>query len=177
VTWFIASKPSDGGSAGARDVLGAAVKAESAGLLMYRRRNQRLELLLVHPGGPFFKNKDTGAWSLPKGEVAPDEPLLEAAQREFYEETGVTARGPFIELGSIQQTGRKVVHAFAFEGDCDPLATCSNTFSLEWPPRSGRFQDFPEVDRAEFFDSETALVKINPAQRDFILALQARLER
>ncbi len=136
----------------------------SAGLLMYRRRKDQVEVLLVHPGGPFFKNKDDGAWTIPKGEPAEDENLLAAAIREFTEETGFVSQPPFHPLEPIRQKGGKVVHAWAFVGDCDPAAIQCNTFTLEWPPRSGRLATFPEIDRAAFFDLPTARRKINPAQ-------------
>ncbi len=140
----------------------------SAGLLMYRTRNRAVEVLLVHPGGPFWKNKDEGAWSIPKGEAEPGEDLLTVAQREFQEELGLKAAGPFRELTPVKQKGGKVVHAWAFEGDCDPAAVKSNTFTIQWPPRSGRQVEFPEVDRAEFFDIESAKRKINRAQAALI---------
>jgi predicted NUDIX family NTP pyrophosphohydrolase len=140
----------------------------SAGLLMYRIRNGVLQVLLAHPGGPYFVNKDDGAWSIPKGEPDTDEDLLITAQREFEEETGVTPSGPFIPLKPIQQKGGKIVHAWAFEGDCDPAAIKSNTFTMEWPPHSGRQMAFPEIDRAEFFDLATAKKKINVGQEGLI---------
>lgn len=136
----------------------------SAGLLMYRIRNSELEILLVHPGGPFFQNKDHGAWSIPKGEIEPGEDLLSAAQREFAEETGFKASPPFIALSPITQKGGKVVHAWAFAGDCEPAQLRSNTFTLEWPPRSGRTQEFAEVDRAEWFGITEAKRKIKATQ-------------
>jgi len=137
----------------------------SAGLLMFRRRNDQLEVLLVHPGGPFFARKDDGVWTIPKGEAAADEDLLTRARIEFEEELGIPADGPAIPLGSIRQRGGKVVHAWAVEGDLpNEFVIRSNFFSIEWPPRSGRRQEFPEVDRAEFFRGELARVKINPAQ-------------
>lgn len=136
----------------------------SAGLLMFRVRGERLELLLVHPGGPFFRNKDEGAWSIPKGELAAGEDPLAAARREFTEETGFVAQGPFIELSPVRLKSGKTVLAWACEGDCDPAQIRSNTFTIEWPPRSGRKAEFPEVDRADFFDVETAKRKLNPAQ-------------
>jgi predicted NUDIX family NTP pyrophosphohydrolase len=140
----------------------------SAGLLMYRRRSGAIEVLLVHPGGPFFKNKDAGAWSIPKGELAPDEEPLACAKREFEEELGIAPVGNFVPLTPVRQKGGKVVRAWAFEGDCDPSAARSNTFTIEWPPRSGRMQAFPEIDRADFFDVETAKTKINVAQAALI---------
>lgn len=136
----------------------------SAGLLMYRRCDGKLQILLAHPGGPFFKNKDDGAWSIPKGEIGTDEDVLEAAKREFQEETGIKAEGPFVALTAVKQKAGKIVHAWAFEGDCDPSKIVSNTFTIEWPPRSGKQTEFPEIDRAEFFDVSTAKRKINAAQ-------------
>jgi predicted NUDIX family NTP pyrophosphohydrolase len=135
----------------------------SAGILLFRR-SPGLEVLLVHPGGPFFKNKDGGAWTLPKGEVQTGEELLATAVREFEEELGQRPPGPFTPLGSIKQKGGKTVHAFACESDLDTAAIRSNTFSLEWPPRSGKQVEFPEIDRAAWFDLDTARRKINPAQ-------------
>src|SRR5471030_2159819 len=108
----------------------------SAGLLMYRFRSGSLQVLLAHPGGPFFKNKDDGAWTVPKGEVEEGEDLLATAKREFAEETGIAPNGPFIELTPIRQKGGKIVHAWGFEGDCDPKAVVSNLFKMEWPPKS-----------------------------------------
>ncbi len=123
----------------------------------------------MHPGGPFFQRKDGGAWSIPKGEAAPDEDLLTRAQIEFAEELGLPASGPFVALGSIQQKGGKRVHAWACEGDLPVGFTLqSNTFEMEWPPRSGKRQSFPEVNRAEFFPEEIAREKINPAQIPFL---------
>jgi predicted NUDIX family NTP pyrophosphohydrolase len=136
----------------------------SAGLLMYRRCHNRLEVLLVHPGGPFFRNKDAGAWTIPKGEPNEGEDLLAVAIREFQEETGLTPQPPYLPLDPIRQKAGKLVHAWAFEGNCDPAAIVSNTFTIPWPPRSGKFRTFPEVDQAEFFDLEAARLKINPAQ-------------
>ncbi len=136
----------------------------SAGLLMYRIADGELEVLLAHPGGPFFRNKDEGAWSIPKGEPDPEEDLLAAARREFAEETGVTPAGPFQALSPVKQKGGKVVHAWAFLGDCDPVGLVSNTFPMEWPPKSGRQMEFPEIDKTEFFPLEIAKRKINPAQ-------------
>src|SRR3984893_3712721 len=136
----------------------------SAGLLMYRIHDGELQMLLAHPGGPFFKNKDDRAWSIPKGEIEPGEDLLEAAQREFKEETGVNPTGPFTALTPVKQKGGKIVHAWAFEGDCDPSATVSNTFTMEWPARSGRQMEFPEIDRADFFDVAAAKRKIKAGQ-------------
>lgn len=119
----------------------------SAGLLMYRRRESGIEVFLVHPGGPFWAKKDRGAWTLPKGEYEADENPLEAARREFQEETGFLASGDFIELGFVQQKSGKIVIAWAFKGDCDPAKLVSNTCEIEWPPRSGRRMEIPEIDR------------------------------
>lgn len=131
---------------------------------MYRRRGGALEVFLVHPGGPFWAKKDAGAWSIPKGEIDPSEEPLAAARREFAEETGFTAEGAFLPLASITQAAGKVVQAWAFEGDADPAALQSNSFSIEWPPRSGQQKSFPEVDRAAWFPLDLARQKINPAQ-------------
>ena len=147
----------------------------SAGLLMYRIDDGNLQVLLAHPGGPFFQNKDEGAWSIPKGEIEPDEEHLEAAQREFEEETGVVPTGPFAALKTVKQKGGKIVHAWAFEGDCDPTSIVSNTFTTEWPPKSGRQMECPEIDRAEFFDLKTARRKINAAQVSLIDELEELL--
>jgi predicted NUDIX family NTP pyrophosphohydrolase len=144
----------------------------SAGLLMYRRREEILEVFLVHPGGPFWAKKDLDAWSLPKGEFAPEEDALAAARREFAEETGFPAAGKFIPLTSIKQPSGKLIQAWAFEGDCDPRAVKSNTFTLEWPPRSGHMKDFPEIDRAGWFTLEEAKVKIIKGQAGFLEELE-----
>lgn len=137
----------------------------SAGLLMYRSGSAGVEVLLVHPGGPFFVRKDEGAWSIPKGEAAADEDLLSRARIEFAEELGFEPKGEFLSLGSIRQKGGKTVHAWAFEGKLpNEFVICSNAFQLEWPPHSGKHQSFPEIDRAEFFPLEMAQRKINPAQ-------------
>jgi predicted NUDIX family NTP pyrophosphohydrolase len=143
----------------------------SAGLLMYRLRGGA-EVLLVHPGGPFFRNKDEGVWSIPKGEIEAGEDLLDAARREFEEETGVEPSGPFTALSPVKQKGGKTVHAWAFAGDCDPAAIVSNTFTMEWPPKSGRQAEFPETDKAQFFDLAEAKRKINAAQAALIDQLQ-----
>lgn len=142
---------------------------------MYRIDDGNLQILLAHPGGPFFQNEDEGAWSIPKGEPETDEGLLVAAQREFEEETGVVPTGPFVALKPITQKGGKVVHAWAFEGDCDPTAIVSNTFTMEWPPRSGQQKEFPELDRAEYFDLDGARKKINSAQASLIDELEQLL--
>jgi predicted NUDIX family NTP pyrophosphohydrolase len=148
----------------------------SAGLLMYRIREGNVEVLLAHPGGPFFRNKDEGAWSIPKGEPETEEDLLATAQREFEEETGIRPAGPFLPLKPVQQKGGKVVHAWAFQGDCDPRAVKSNTFTIEWPPKSGRQMEFPEIDRAEFLDLETARKKIKAGQERLIDELETILK-
>ena len=147
----------------------------SAGLLIHRQRAGVLEVLLVHPGGPFFKNKDAGAWSIPKGEVDASEDALAAACRELLEETGLLAAGPFIDLGSVTQRGGKVVIAFACAADHDLTAIVSNRFEIEWPPRSGRRVSFPEVDRAEYFALPLARLKINAAQSAFLERLERAL--
>lgn len=143
----------------------------SAGLLMYRLCDGVLQVLLVHPGGPFWRGKDAGAWTIPKGEIDPGEDALETAQREFREETGLTPHEPFVPLGSITQKSGKIVHAWAFEGDCDPTQVKSNAFTVEWPPKSGRVASFPEVDEASFFELPQARQKINPAQAKLLEAL------
>jgi predicted NUDIX family NTP pyrophosphohydrolase len=135
---------------------------------MYRRRAGRLDVLLVHPGGPFWATKDQGAWSIPKGEYTSEEDPLEAARREFREETGFAVEGEFKPLKPVKQPGGKVVSAWAFEGDCDPAAIRSNTVSIEWPPRSGRQQEFPEIDRAAWFSVEEARGKILKGQVDLL---------
>jgi predicted NUDIX family NTP pyrophosphohydrolase len=150
---------------------------KSAGLLPFRRRGSQAEVFLTHPGGPFWARKDDGAWSIPKGEFTDAEDPLAAAQREFMEETGFSVQGPFHELGPIRQPGGKVVHAWAVEFDGDPRAIRSNTFSIEWPPRSGRTREFPEVDRAEWFPLEIARVKILKGQRPLMDQLEAMLGR
>ncbi len=140
----------------------------SAGLLMYRRRNGQVEVFLVHPGGPFWAKKDMGAWSICKGEYAESELPLEAAKREFQEETGFTAQGSFLELGVVQQASGKLVTAWAFEGDCDPSKLVSNHCQVEWPPRSGRMIEIPEVDRGGWFSIEAARERILKAQEPFL---------
>jgi predicted NUDIX family NTP pyrophosphohydrolase len=152
------------------------MRKRSAGLLMYRIVEGNPEVFLVHMGGPYWVKKDLGAWSIPKGEFESDEDPFEAAKREFLEETGFPAMGEFIPLKELRQPGGKVVSAWAFEGDCDPKAIRSNTFSMEWPPRSGRFQEFPEVDRADWFSPDIAKEKILKGQRPFIEELQQVLQ-
>ncbi|WP_316229973.1 NUDIX domain-containing protein [Bradyrhizobium sp. SZCCHNR1051] len=138
--------------------------ARSAGVLAFRRTSNGLEVLLVHPGGPFWRNKDLGAWSIPKGEFGAGEQAEAVARREFAEELGTTLTASLLPLGEIKQRGGKVVEAFAAESDLDAGSITSNAFELEWPPRSGRIQRFPEVDRAAWFDLAEARVRINPAQ-------------
>lgn len=147
----------------------------SAGLLMYRIRDGVLQVLLAHPGGPLFRNKDNDAWSIPKGEIESGEDFLAAAQREFEEETGIKPEGPFAALTPIKQKGGKIVHAWAFEGDCEPANIRSNLFTMEWPPRSGQQAEFPEIDRAEFFDLQTAQQKLKAAQWALVEELETLL--
>lgn len=147
----------------------------SAGLLMYRGAGEGIEVFLVHPGGPFWAKKDEGAWSIPKGLAAPGEDLLATAKREFHEETGFTAEGEFRPLGAFKQPGGKTVHAWAFEGDCDPSRLVSNLFEMEWPPRSGKSARFPEVDRAGWFGPSEASKKILRGQQPMLLKLFSML--
>ena len=149
-------------------------KKTTAGLLLYRRRGE-LEVFLVHPGGPFWAKKDLGAWSLPKGEISEGEELLHAARREFTEETGFAIDGEFRPLDPLKQSGGKVVHAWAIEGDCDPSQVRSNLFSMEWPPKSGKTQEFPEVDRAAWFTIAEARQRIIASQSGFLDQLIALL--
>ena len=145
---------------------------------MYRRQSGTPEVLLVHPGGPFFKNKDLGAWTIPKGEPAEGEDLIRTARREFGEETGFTPGDDvdLLPLGEVTQKAGKVVHAWAFEGDCDPATLTCNTFKVQWPPRSGQWKSFPEVDQYGFFNLDAAREKINPAQVAFLDRLEAALK-
>jgi predicted NUDIX family NTP pyrophosphohydrolase len=137
---------------------------QSAGILLYKKENGQPLFFLVHPGGPFFKNKDSGSWTIPKGEYLDDEEALTAAKREFAEETGMNIDGDFKPLKPIKQKSGKTVHAWAVEGDIDANTILSNTFQIEWPPKSGKLQSFPEIDRAAWFNYETAKEKIIPAQ-------------
>jgi predicted NUDIX family NTP pyrophosphohydrolase len=148
----------------------------SAGVLLFRRKRPQLEILLVHPGGPFWKNKDDRAWSIPKGEHAEYEDPLAAAKRELAEETGLIVSGDFIPLGEIRQAGGKIVTAWAVEGDCDAASLRSNSFSMEWPPGSGKTQEFPEIDRAEWFPMEIARYKIVEKQAEFLERLARHLQ-
>lgn len=148
----------------------------SAGILLFRRRQSGLEVLLAHPGGPFWRGRDTGAWTIPKGLVAPDEALLDAARRELREETGLEPDGPFLPLGSVRQKAGKTVHAWACEGDADPATVTSNTTTIEWPRGSGRRITYPEVDRCGWFALEVARQKLNPAQSELLGRLEAALQ-
>ena len=145
---------------------------QSAGLLMYRRREGVLEVFLVHPGGPFWAKKDLGTWTIPKGEYGPDEIPLDAARREFGEETACPSKGDLLPLTPLRQPSGKIIAAWAFQGDCDPAASRSNTFAMEWPPGSGRRQEFPEVDRAAWFPLDEAKAKIIPGQVEFLKELE-----
>ena len=148
----------------------------SAGILLHRRAGHSFEVLLGHPGGPLFGRRDEGVWSIPKGLVEPGEALLAVAEREFEEETGRRVPdGPRLDLGSIVQRGGKVVHAWAVEGDLDPSTARSNTFEMEWPPRSGRRATFPEIDRVAWFEPAEAARKVNPGQIPLIERLEAAL--
>ena len=146
----------------------ASMTLHSAGLLLYRFRDDKLQLFLAHPGGPFWEKKDDGVWSIPKGLYDADEDSLAAARREFHEETGHAIDGDFIPLGELKQKGNKIVHAWAVEGDVDAGQITSNTFAAEWPPKSGQWQQFPEVDRAGWFGVDEARRKILPGQETFI---------
>jgi predicted NUDIX family NTP pyrophosphohydrolase len=146
---------------------------KSGGLVMYRVRVKELEVLIVHLGGPFWAKKEAGAWFIPKGEIEKGEDEFAAAKREFREETGIEPRGDFIALGTVKHKGGKIVHAWAFEGDCDPASIRSNTFTIEWPPRSGKRQEFPEVDSAQFVSVEQARAKMSPAEFELVERLKA----
>ncbi len=143
-------------------------RATSSGLLLYRRTNGAFEVFLAHPGGPFWSRRDEGAWTIPKGMVDDGEDLLDAARREFREETGIEPAPPFAALGSVKQKAGKTVHAWAWEGDADAATITSNTTRTEWPRGSGKWVTYPEVDRCEWFDIDTARTKINPAQAAFL---------
>ena len=150
-------------------------KKKSAGILVYRRDPSGLAVLLAHPGGPIFRRKDAGAWTIPKGEIELDEEPLAAARRELTEETGFSVDGPFLELGTIKQKNGKIVHGFAAEAAFDPSKLTSITFRMEWPPRTGSFAEFPEIDRAEYFSIAVAREKLNLAQSEFLDRLLAAL--
>jgi predicted NUDIX family NTP pyrophosphohydrolase len=147
----------------------------SAGLLLFRRSGVGIEVFLAHPGGPFWRDRDLGAWTVPKGLLEEGEDPLSAAVREFEEETAIRPEGPFLPLGSVRQKAGKLVQAWAWEGEADPRRTKSNTMRAEWPRGSGRWLTFPEVDRCEWFDARTARQKINPAQAGLIDRLEATL--
>ena len=147
----------------------------SAGILLFRRGGA-IEVFLVHPGGPFWANKDAGAWSIPKGEYEDDEDPLAAARREFAEETGIAVDGDFIPLEPVKQPSGKIVSAWALEGDCDATRITSNSFAMEWPPKSGRHQEFPEVDRAGWFDLDAAREKLTRGQVSLLDQLRRHLE-
>jgi predicted NUDIX family NTP pyrophosphohydrolase len=149
----------------------------SAGLLLFRCPRSGLKVFLAHPGGPFWETRDLGAWTVPKGLVEDGEDALAAAIREFEEETGICPEGPFLPLGSIRQKAGKVVHAWAWEGESGARQVRSNVMRAEWPPNSGRWLTFPEVDRCEWFDARSARQKINPAQAELIDRLEASLSR
>jgi len=150
-------------------------KKQSAGVLLWRRRSSAIEVFLVHPGGPFWARKDAGAWSIPKGEFGAGEDPRAAALREFEEETGFSVAGELVAMKPLRQPGGKLVHAFAAAGDCDADKISSNNFSMEWPPRSGKQQEFPEVDRAGWFDLAEARKKLLRGQRGFLDELRDRL--
>jgi predicted NUDIX family NTP pyrophosphohydrolase len=159
---------------------GSRARRRSAGLLLYRRSASGLQVLLVHPGGPLWARRDLGAWSIPKGEYADDEDPLAAARREFAEELGAPPPVPasaaeLLDLGEVRQKSGKLVHAWALPGDLDVAEISSNTFALEWPPRSGQLEEFPEVDRAAWFETDEARAKLNPAQVALLDRLQAAL--
>jgi predicted NUDIX family NTP pyrophosphohydrolase len=147
----------------------------SAGILCYRYQEQVLQVLLVHPGGPFWSKRDAGAWSIPKGLIEDNEQPLAAALREFREETGITASGEFLELGQLKQPSKKIVHAWALQMDLDPNRIKSNTFTLEWPRGSGNLQEYPEVDKGDWFTLDEARVKILKGQQAFLDRLQSSL--
>ncbi|WON75120.1 NUDIX domain-containing protein [Nitrosospira sp. Is2] len=148
---------------------------KSAGILPFRRRANCLEVLLLHPGGPFWAKKDLGAWSIAKGEYEESEEPFQAALREFFEETGNRPAGPFLPLSERQQPGGKLVIAWAAESDWDPASLVSNTFRMEWPTGSGRIKEFPEVDRAEWFEISEAVRRIHPGQKGFLVELREKL--
>jgi predicted NUDIX family NTP pyrophosphohydrolase len=151
------------------------VAKTSAGILLFRKRPEGVQVLLVHPGGPFWARKDAGAWSIPKGLANEAEDLLAAAKREFFEETGMAVEGEFLDLGAHKQPGGKTIVAFAQEGDFDSASLTSNAFSIEWPPHSGRMAEFPEVDKAGWFSIDEAMGKATRGQRPIIAALAEKL--
>lgn len=149
----------------------------SAGILVYKKGNNEILFFLAHPGGPFWKNKDIGAWSIPKGEFTSDENAFDAAIREFEEETGIKPKGEFIELSPVKLKSGKIIYAWAVEDDIDADTIISNKFSFEWPPKSGKFIDVPEIDRCGWFGEKEALEKLNPAQTAFILEAQGMIQK
>lgn len=148
---------------------------KSAGILVYRKAGRSFEVLLVHPGGPYWANKDAGAWSIPKGEFDDNEDALSAAKREFEEETGIKISGVFIELTPVKLKSSKTVFAWAVEGDVDPLKIISNEFEMEWPPRSGKMRSFPEIDKAAWFSLVDAEIKINSQQIKMLEEMKSKL--
>jgi predicted NUDIX family NTP pyrophosphohydrolase len=168
-------RPGDSGEGGARVTKDKSGRT-SAGILLWRRRQDRVEVLLAHQGGPFWAKKDLGHWTIPKGEVEPGEELVAVARREFEEETGTKAPdGPLVELGEIRQKSGKLVLGWAAEGDLDPSTAVSNTFDLEWPPHSGVVRSFPEIDRVEWFDLDEAHRRLKAAQVPFLDRLESAL--
>jgi predicted NUDIX family NTP pyrophosphohydrolase len=159
------------------DIIAVKSSGPSAGLLLFRRKTSGLEVFLAHPGGPFWQRRDSGAWTIPKGLTEEGEDPLDAACREFQEETGLTPQGPYIPLGSVRQKAGKVVHAWAWEGDADPATVTSNSMKTEWPRGSGQWLTFPEVDRCAWFVPRIARQKINPAQAELIDRLEIELSR
>jgi predicted NUDIX family NTP pyrophosphohydrolase len=153
------------------------MKKISAGILMYRVQENVLHVFLAHPGGPYWTNKDIGAWSVPKGLPGHEEDLLSAAKREFEEETGFRTSGSFVPLTPVKQKSGKVIHAWAVEGECNPAEFRSNLFSMEWPPRSGKQMEFPEIDRAEWFEIAEAKKRIQPGQLPLLLELQEKIKK
>jgi predicted NUDIX family NTP pyrophosphohydrolase len=176
-SWHCSVLPQAGGHPRETPLSSSRRSASSAGILMYRRAGSKLEVLLVHPGGPYWRGKDEGAWSIPKGEMDAGEDAMSAAGREFTEETGVHLAGLPEPLGEIRQRGGKRVVAFAVEGDLDAATIMSNSFEIEWPPRSGKMQAFPEIDRAEWFDLPVADGKILEGQRPLLDRLAALVGR
>jgi len=150
---------------------------KSAGILLYRFRDGQLQVMLVHPGGPFWKNKDKGAWSIPKGICEEGEASVEAAKREFKEETGFDIDGKFIDLGELKQSSGKIVHAWAVEGDLDTTKIKSNTFQIEWPKGSGKIREYPEIDKGEWFSIDIAKEKIVKGQKEFLDRLLEKLSK
>ena len=149
---------------------------KSAGIVLYRIQNSSIEVFLVHPGGPYWAKKDDGAWSIPKGEFDENEEPLEAARREFQEETGIQISGEFIQLNPVKQKGGKMVYAWAVKGDIDPAKIKSNSFEIEWPPMSGKMKSFPEIDKAAWFHLSEAQKKIIEAQSAFIKELESKIQ-